>query len=362
MSMAEKPRHVETVRLSDVQHDQEAECFAVLAKKLANRTKKDEPYLQCQFRDRRVSRDAMLWQDNRFFKQALGWADGQAFRLKVRGSLHPRYGMQITLLDIRPVTEKDRADGFDLNDLVAGSRFETAALWAKIDEHIEKYIDDPYIKRLVTILLEENREPFQRMQAATSLHHAYTGGLLEHVWSMTRISVFLAEHYARYYDTLDPPINRSVIIAATLLHDIGKIRELEYAPVEARYTTEGCLLGHVVMGRDMVREAAGRIEGFPPETLLLLDHAILAHHGKREFGAPVLPQTVEAYIVSAIDDLDAKVNIAAQSLLEAEGNERFAEKLWALDNRRFYRGTRAECDGNSPASNTERGSTAEMDK
>src|SRR5206468_875000 len=105
---------------------------------------------------------------------------------------------------------------------------------------------------------------------------------------------------------------KGVIVAASILHDIGKLRELSYHPVEAKYTKEGSLIGHVLMGRDLVRDVARQIEGFPDETLLLLEHAILSHHGKKEFGAPIVPQTIEALIVSFVDDLDAKVNIAAR--------------------------------------------------
>ena len=128
------------------------------------------------------------------------------------------------------------------------------------------------------------------------------------------------------------------MIAATILHDIGKLRELEYHPVEAKYTKEGCLIGHILMGRDMVREAAARIEGFPAETLLLLEHAILAHHGSREFGSPVLPQTMEALLVSFIDELDAKMNIVASELMTSRTADGFTERIFALDNRRFYKG------------------------
>jgi 3'-5' exoribonuclease len=177
------------------------------------------------------------------------------------------------------------------------------------------------------------------MQAATNMHHAYTGGLIEHVWSMTRIAAFLSEHYERYYANLNPPLNRSVVIAAAILHDIGKLRELEYDPVAARYTTPGLLIGHIVFGRDMVREAAARIDGFPPETLMLLEHAILSHHGKREFGAVVEPATIEALIVSFVDDLDAKVNQVAAKLLNRDGGDGdFTDKVFGLANRRFYRG------------------------
>src|SRR5262249_39568057 len=158
-------------------------------------------------------------------------------------------------------------------------------------------VEEAPLKELVVRLLAENTELFRKMQAATNFHHSYTGGLLEHVWSMTRIAGFLADHYAKYYDGLNPPLNKGVIVTAAILHDIGKIKELSYHPVEAKYTKEGSLIGHVLMGRDMVRDLARRIEGFPEETLLLLEHAVLAHHGKKEFGAPIVPQTIEAMIV-----------------------------------------------------------------
>jgi 3'-5' exoribonuclease len=127
-------------------------------------------------------------------------------------------------------------------------------------------------------------------------------------------------------------------MAAVVLHDIGKLRELDYHPVETRYTKEGQLIGHVMIGRDLVREAASKIDGFPLETLLLLEHAILAHHGKREFGAPVIPSTVEALLVSYLDELDAKMNIAARERLLCRSEGEFTDKVFALDNRRLYKG------------------------
>jgi 3'-5' exoribonuclease len=176
------------------------------------------------------------------------------------------------------------------------------------------------------------------MPAAQNFHHSYTAGLLEHVWSMTRVAGFLADHYAKYYNQLNPPLNKGVIVAAAILHDIGKLRELNYHPVEAKYTTEGQLIGHVLIGRDLVREAARKIDDFPEETLMLLDHAILSHHGKREFGAPIVPSTLEALLVSYVDDLDAKMNIAARGRLLSHTDGEFTDKVYALDNRRFYKG------------------------
>jgi 3'-5' exoribonuclease len=207
---------------------------------------------------------------------------------------------------------------------------------------IDRQIDDPCLRYLVLMILEENLSLFQKMPAAQNFHHSYTAGLLEHVWSMTRIAGFLAEHYSKYYDTLNPPLNRGVIIAATILHDIGKLRELEYHPVEAKYTKEGRLIGHILIGRDIVREAASRIVGFPQELLLLLEHAILAHHGKLEFGSPVQPQTLEALIVSYIDDMDSKLNMVARKSMESQTEDPFTERIFALDNRRFYKGVPGE--------------------
>jgi 3'-5' exoribonuclease len=341
MSVDVAPSELVLKKLSEIQHEEVAECFAVLTRKVSGRTKKDEPYWKCYFRDRRVERETPFWFNSRFFPQVPGWPDGTPYRLTVRGRQDARFGMQLELLEIRPIDEaRDIPQGYDFTDLVESGLRTPAACWDRIHELVEKSVTDPHIRRLLALLLSEHRAEILRIQAATGMHHAYTGGLIEHIWSMTRIAVFLAEHYEKYYSSLDPPLNRSVVVAATVLHDIGKLRELAYGPVEARYTVPGRLIGHILLGRDMVREAAARIEGFPPETLLLLEHAIVAHHGRQEFGSPVVPQTIEALIVAFVDDLDAKVNQVARSLLSCDGDGDFTERLFGLDNRRIYRGTR----------------------
>jgi 3'-5' exoribonuclease len=326
------------VRLSDLVDGQESDCFAALVKKVRGTTYKNESFLKCYFRDKRVTLEAPLWHDSRFLKQGDGWVEGVAFRLHVRAHLKPRYGLQLELLDIRPVNDGDAADGYDFFDLVESSERDPEELFSKVVDCVERSIDEPPLKQLVLTLLHDNADLFKKMPAAQNFHHGYTAGLLEHVWSMTRTASFLAEHYSRYYHNLNPPLNKGVVIAATVLHDIGKLRELAYHPVEAKYTIEGCLIGHVLMGRDMVRDEAKKIEGFPPETLLLLEHAILAHHGRKEFGAPIMPQTLEALLVSYVDDLDAKMNVAARERLLSRTDGEFTDKVYALDNRRFYKG------------------------
>jgi 3'-5' exoribonuclease len=326
------------VKLSDLVDGQEAVCFAALVRRTRAMTKSSQPYLKCQFRDKRTTVDAMLWHDSRFFKEADSWIDGCAYRLQVRGRLDIRFGMQVDILGIRAATDDDARDGYNFADLVDSSKYAPELLLKKIQALIDSHITEPQLKRLVEDLLAQNVSLFAKMPAAQNMHHSYNAGLLEHVWSMTRVAAFLSDHYAKYYEELDPPLNRGIIVAATILHDIGKLRELEYRPLEARYTKEGCLIGHVLMGRDMIREAAAKIEGFPEELLILLEHAILAHHGKREFGAPVLPQTIEALIVSYIDEMDAKVNVAAREIMNSQTDDLFTEKVYALDNRRLYKG------------------------
>jgi 3'-5' exoribonuclease len=304
------------IKLSELVDNQEAVCFAALVKKTRGTTKANKPFLKCVFRDKRVTREAALWHDHPFFQEADSWPDGEPYRLHVRGSFNIRFGMQLDILGIRPATDADAPDGFDFLDLVANSHIPADELKKKLRFLIDKHIDHPSLRELVDNILEENDSLFSRMPAAQNFHHSYTSGLLEHVWSMTRIAALLAEHYSKYYDRLDPPLNRALIVASTIFHDIGKLRELQYHPVEAKYTKEGSLIGHILLGRDMVREAAQRIEGFPAELLLNLEHAILAHHGKKEFGSPVVPQTIEALLVSYIDDLDAKMNIMVRQQSE----------------------------------------------
>ena len=329
---------VVVTKLSDLVDGQEATCFAALVKKTRSYTRANQPFMKCLFRDKRAKLEAMLWHDHPLITDSENWVEGHAYRVQVRGKYDLRYGMQLELLGIRTASEDDASDGYDFYDLVENSRIPPDDLLRKLNHLIDQHLDHPALKRLVELILEEHLSTFKKMPAAQSFHHAYTSGLLEHVWSMTRIACFLSEHYTKYYDQLDPPLNRSIVIAATILHDIGKLRELEYHPVEARYTKEGRLIGHILIGRDMVREAAGRIENFPEDILLRLEHAILSHHGKREFGAPILPQTIEALLVSHIDDLDAKMNIAARELIRSESTDGFTERIYALDNRQMYRG------------------------
>jgi 3'-5' exoribonuclease len=227
-------------------------------------------------------------------------------------------------------------------DLVEGSKYPPGSCYAQILGFVDKNICCPKLARLVREILEENAELFQKMPAAQLMHHGFSGGLVEHVWSVTRVAISLIKHNAVYYDTLNPPLDRDVVVAAAILHDIGKLRELACHPVEAKYTKHGTLIGHVVLGRDMIRDKAREIGEFPEETLLLLEHAILAHHGLMQYGAPKEPSTIEALIVHYADEIDAKINAVAAERMKSTTEGEFTGKIWAVGNRMFYKGIPVE--------------------
>ncbi len=221
-------------KLSDLVDGQEAVCFAALVRKSRGVTKSNKPYLKCVFRDKRVEVESPLWHDSRCYRDADAWVEGTAFRLHVQCRHDVRFGLQLDILSARPATEADVGRRLRLFRPGAQQQVPPEDLLKKLDVLIDRSIDHPGAQDTGPRVSErEMSHCSQRMPAAQNMHHSYTSGLLEHVWSMTRIAGFLADHYAKYYDELDPPLNRGLIVAATVLHDIGKLRELEYHPVEA---------------------------------------------------------------------------------------------------------------------------------
>ena len=158
----------------------------------------------------------------------------------------------------------------------------------------------------------------KRAPAAMTMHHAFIGGLLEHVVSMMGLATAVAAHYR----DLDPDI----LLAGVVLHDIGKIDELRYMR-GIEYSTEGRLLGHISIGAALVRKKIDAIPGFPPSLAVLIEHLILSHHGSLEFGSPALPQTCEALALHFIDDMDSKMAGVRTTLELSPGS--VTPKLWS---------------------------------
>lgn len=180
---------------------------------------------------------------------------------------------------------------------------------------VVRSIQNPYLNKLASSYFVEDREfakAFQFHSAAKSVHHGFVGGLLEHTLSVVK----LCEYYAGYY----PGINRDLLLTAAMFHDIGKTRELSVFP-ENDYTDDGQLLGHIIIGTEMVGERIRTIPGFPEKLATELKHCILAHHGELEYGSPKKPALLEALALNFADNTDAKMETMLEVLHGAGDNQ-----------------------------------------
>ncbi|MCL2610171.1 MAG: HD domain-containing protein [Defluviitaleaceae bacterium] len=202
---------------------------------------------------------------------------------------------------------KSREDEYQKSDYIPTTEKDVEVLFMQILTFIEE-TKNPYIKKLLENIFVHNKVVNSKIKthsAAKKVHHAYLGGLIEHIVSVTEICLFFLPRYKF--------INRDLLVAGALLHDIGKIIELSPMP-ESLYTDEGQLLGHILIGIDLVSEEASRIENFPHDTLVLLKHLIASHHGELEYGSPQTPRTIEAIVLHLADNTDSRIKIFEEAL------------------------------------------------
>nr|MDQ3332045.1 HD domain-containing protein [Planctomycetota bacterium] len=283
------------MKLADMSPGDVGECFVLLAGKERRTTRDGKPFYRLTFRDGGRSVAVMVWNDSAFFEDCdSSWKKGEFFRVYGR-YCDTKYGPQFELDQVRRVVEEDAADGFDANDFYLATSFDPEAMFGALVGIAEEHIGDRPLRRLVVELLNENVEELLRLPAASRNHHAFSGGFLEHVLSVTRTAVFLADKYDEYYPRLK--LSKDLVVAGAILHDIGKLEELQAAPEGATYTPSGRLIGHILLGRDLVRDKAATIEGFDREILLRLEHVIVAHQSLPEWGSPIPPSTPEALLV-----------------------------------------------------------------
>lgn len=175
-------------------------------------------------------------------------------------------------------------------------------------------IGNPYFKQLLESFFVNDQEfikKFRFSSAAKSVHHGFVGGLVEHTLSVTKLCDFYSKQY--------PVLNRDLLLTAAICHDIGKIKELSAFPIND-YTDDGQFLGHIVIGTQMIADKAKDVPNFPHQLLVQLQHCILAHHGKYEYGSPKLPALIEAVALNYADDTDAKMEIFKEILANNAGN------------------------------------------
>jgi 3'-5' exoribonuclease len=225
-----------------------------------------------------------------------------------------------------------RALGKDLREydpelLYQATPYDRQELWQELWQLAEGQIRQP-LRQLVLNLLDRYREEFLVCPAARLYHHPYLGGLLEHTWFVARHALASLNIY--------PDLSRDLVLAGAILHDLGKVKELAN-PSAPEATVPGRLLGHIVLGWDMVRAAAQALEFSDPTLLMQLEHIILSHHGSMEFGSPIPPKTREALLVNFLDDLDAKLKMMSQHL-EADTGEGDFTSYHRVLQRDLYKG------------------------
>jgi 3'-5' exoribonuclease len=304
----------------------------VVASKQVKAKKNGDPYLALTLADRTGQIEAKMWDNVEEFILAFEQDDF----LKIKGLVNKyKNRFQLTIHKLRRMEEAD----IDFTDYLPKTTKDIGELWRTLTEFVATF-QNPHLKALVELFMSdaEIAERYRNAPAAKTLHHAYIGGLLDHVVSLFRSCDLMCRNY--------PQVNRDLLLAGAFLHDIGKIQELTYNRAFS-YTTRGQLLGHMIIELEMLQAKVAKLPGFPEELKTLLEHMIISHHGQYDFGSPKLPMFPEALLLHYLDDLDSKMEAMRahfQREAELDGpwtsyNASLGRPL--LDSTKFMRGEKA---------------------
>src|SRR5579863_5840901 len=294
-----------------LQHENEVitSNFVVISKQIKPK-KTGEPYLALSLGDRTGQIEAKMW-DN--VEDAISAFEQDDF-LKIKGLLNKyKNRFQITIHKLRKLGDSE----IDFSDYLPKTTKDIGELWKTLAGFVAT-MKNPHLKALVESFMAdpEIAEAYRNAPAAKTLHHAYIGGLLDHVVSLFRSCDLMCQNY--------PQINRDLLFTGAFLHDIGKIHELTYNR-SFSYSTRGQLLGHMVIELGMLQAKLDKLPDFPIELKTLIEHLIISHHGQYEFGSPKLPMFPEALMLHYLDDLDSKM----ESMRAHFEREAGAEGAWA---------------------------------
>lgn len=277
--------------------------FYLCVEKHLRHTRAGDLYLDLVLRDRTGQIQAKIWDKVDRYNEKFTSGDPVAVKGVVEAFLDRP---QLVVKQINRATVQTYARyGFDPALIVPTSHEDPKKMWKEVSGYI-KGIQNKHLKRLVQKIYSELKGKILTHPASVSMHHNYRSGFLEHVHSMARIGKMLAPLYQ---------VDEDLLISGLLLHDIGKLVEIE-SDYDPTYTDQGNFLGHIVLGRDMVRSAMDSLKHFPAELGLKLEHILLAHQGKYEWQSPRKPAFKEALLVHLIDILDAQMNLMDQALQE----------------------------------------------
>ena len=297
-------------------------------------TKAGKPYLSLVLMDASGEISCRVWENA---EQLMGECPAGAVVL-VSGQAQAYKGiLQLRIDSLSRVAESE----VDLALFVPSTKGNVSEMAKELVKLVGS-VENPFLKELLLSMFGERplMAGMKKAPAAKAMHHAYVGGLLEHTLAVAR----LAESICTLYPTLD----RSLLITGALLHDIGKLKEFSFDSFPFEYSDRGRLVGHMVLGIEMIQEKINGISGFPEELGDRLKHLILSHHGRYEFGSPSLPMMQEAFALNFLDDLDAKINYLDRLAGQVKGEGyQWTEFQRNLERFLFVQGPRAE-DGSAP--------------
>jgi 3'-5' exoribonuclease len=228
--------------------------------------------------------------------------------------------LEVIVDKIRRVIPEDAERGFREEDCILCAPRPIDEMWAELAGRLES-VERSELRDLLKRFVERYENRLRVWPAARQVHHAYRSGLLEHILKIMEVAVFLAGQYGA---------SKDMVIAGALLHDIGKLQELSY-DVAVNYSVEGNLIGHIAIGAGMLRDEIREIPDFPRDLAVQLEHLILSHHGAKELGSPVEPMTLDAFILSAADDLDAKLHQVRRHISDDSSDNPFTSYHRYLD-------------------------------
>ncbi len=307
--------------VKDLEPDPAITGFFLVHEKEVRNTANGKPYLRMELGDRTGTVEARMW--DQF--DALAKEVRRDDFIKVQGRVEIyRNKPQLTLQQFRVAKPEE----IDLGDFLPRTAYDVEELYTQVLGNIEE-MKNPWLKKLASKILTDpnNVARFKRAPAAKVMHHAYIGGLIEHVVGLCGLAKQIAAHY--------PELDLDLLLTAALLHDVGKLDELCYERAVS-YTAEGQLLGHIVMELETVSKEMDAIEGFPERLKTVVQHILISHHGEYEFGSPKLPMIREALAFHYMDDLDSKMGAIRAALAVDSGEPEWSAYSGALG-RKFLR-------------------------
>ncbi|MDO4620273.1 MAG: HD domain-containing protein [Lachnospiraceae bacterium] len=272
-------------------------------------TKNGKNYENVILQDKTGQIDAKIWDPT---SAGIGDFDTLDY-VYVSGTVSAFNGsLQASLKQVRKADEGEYIPA----DYLPVTKQNTRAMYQELMNYAGS-VRNPYLSALLKSFFVEDQDfisSFTKHSAAKTVHHSFVGGLLEHTLSVTRLCGYIADHY--------PAVNRDLLITAAMLHDIGKTDELSFFPSN-EYTDNGQMLGHIMIGAEMIHDRASAIEGFPPTLETELKHCILAHHGEYEYGSPKKPALIEAMALNLADNLDAKLETMTEIIENASTGDKW---------------------------------------